>query len=122
MISWNMHRSTVRARIAEAEAQTRANLAAFDGTVLTALREVETALDNYGADLDRLTELRVARDHAVYVARRTGELRRGGKVGSLTALDAERTRLAAEQAAVQAEADVNADQIMVFLALGGGWS
>jgi outer membrane protein TolC len=37
-------------------------------------------------------------------------------------LDAERTRLAAEQAAVQAEADVNADQIMVFLALGGGWS
>jgi len=122
MISWNLRRGTTRARIAQAEAQSRASLAAFDGTVLTALREAETALDNYAADLDRLAGLRAARDQAARVARQTRELQRGGRIGGLAALDAERALTAAEQAAAQAEADVNSDQIAVFLALGGGWA
>lgn len=122
LISWDLRRSVVRARIAEANADTKARLASFDGTVLTALREVETALDNYAADLDRLKQLDAARQTAAAVAARTQELRRGGKVGGLVALDAERGRIAAEEAVAVAEADTNADQVAVFLALGGGWS
>jgi NodT family efflux transporter outer membrane factor (OMF) lipoprotein len=121
LISWNLQRSTVRARIAQTEAQASANLAAFDGTVLNALREVETTLNNYEADLQFLEELRAARDNAVRVADRTAALRRGGRVGGLAALDAQRTQILAEQAVSAAETGVNHDQIAVFLALGGGW-
>ena len=89
---------------------------------MTALREAETALDNYAADLDRLKELDAARRTAAFVAARMQELRRGGKVGGLAAVDAERGRIAADEAVAAAQADINADQIAIFLALGGGWS
>lgn len=121
LISWNLQRSTVRARITQKEAQASANLAAFDGTVLNALREVETALNSYTADLQFLGELEAARDNAVRVADRTATLRHGGKLGGLAALDAQRTRILAEQAVSAAQSDINHDQIAVFLALGGGW-
>ena len=122
IISWNLRRSVVRARIAEANADTKARLASFDGVVLNALRETETALDNYSADLDRLKQLDGARRTAASVAAGTEKLRRGGKVGGLVALDAERGRIAADEAVAAAQADINADQIAIFLALGGGWS
>ncbi|MCW1383784.1 efflux transporter outer membrane subunit [Novosphingobium sp. KCTC 2891] len=121
MISWNLHRTAVRARISGAEAQTRASLAAFDGTVLSALREVETALNTYAADLGREADLRFARDDAARVAERTASLRRGGKLGGLAALDAQRSLIVAEQAVTAIQTDINRDQIALFLALGGGW-
>lgn len=121
MVSWNLHRSTVRARIEGAEARSRAALASFDGTVLTALRETETALETYNADLERLNALQTALTEARGVTERTAELRRGGRIGGLALLDADRGRVAAEQAAAVAQADVNADQVAVFLSLGGGW-
>ncbi|MFX1766835.1 efflux transporter outer membrane subunit [Paraburkholderia sp. A1RI-2L] len=121
MVSWDLHRSAIRDRIAAARAQSRASLAHFDSTVLAALRETETSLDNYASALARLERLQSARDEAREVDARTNELWRGGKVGGLAALDAQRTRLAAESAVALAQADVNNDQIATFLALGGGW-
>ncbi|MFS2056056.1 TolC family protein, partial [Variovorax sp. CT11-76] len=48
LISWTVPNTGIaQARIAQAEAGTRAALAKFDGTVLTALRETESALGNY---------------------------------------------------------------------------
>ena len=120
-ITWNLDQRPIRARIAETEATTRASLAAFDGTVLTALREAESSLNTYGASLARLEQLEASRDEASRVATRTEELRRGGKVGGLVALDAERTWIAAETAVAAAQDEINADQMTVFLALGGGW-
>ena len=121
-ISWDLNRNAVRDRIAASEANTRASLASFDGTVLTALRETETSLDTYAASLDRLERLREAQRQAAEVLARTRELRKGGRIGGLAALDAERTWVTASTAVAAAEAEVNADQITVFLALGGGWS
>ncbi|WP_454884329.1 efflux transporter outer membrane subunit [Sphingomonas oryzagri] len=121
MISWDLHRSAVRDRIEAAQAQSRASLASFDGVVLKALRETETSLDTYGAALDRLERLKASRDEAGKVAGRTEELRRGGKVGGLVALDAQRSWVASRLATAGAEADINDDQIAIFLALGGGW-
>jgi outer membrane protein TolC len=121
LISWNMHQSAVRAKIDATKAQTRADLADFDGTVLKALREVETALDKYAADLDGFKSLEASRDDAAVVAARTQMLRRGGKVNELAALDAERASISAEDAVAGAEAEINTDQIALFLALGGGW-
>lgn len=121
-ISWDLNRSAVRDRIAASEAGAKASLASFDGTVLAALRETETSLDTYAAALDRLERLRQSEQQAAEVLARTRELRKGGRVGGLVALDAERSRVAAAAATAAAEADVNADQIAVFQALGGGWS
>ncbi|MBM2765458.1 efflux transporter outer membrane subunit [Burkholderia anthina] len=121
MVTWDLHRSTIRDRIEAAHADSRASLAHFDATVLTALRETETSLDTYAGALDRLQRLEASRDAARDVMNRTDELRRGGRVGGLAALDAQRTWLAAETAVAAARQDVNNDQISTFLALGGGW-
>ncbi|MFK2891721.1 efflux transporter outer membrane subunit [Dyella flagellata] len=120
-ISWNLNRNVVRARIEQANAQTRASLAAFDGTVLEALREVETSLNNYAADLDKQHQLQLARDNAAHRTEQMEELQKGGRIDSLTLLAAERDRWAAEQLLATGEATLNHDQVAIFLALGGGW-
>jgi NodT family efflux transporter outer membrane factor (OMF) lipoprotein len=121
MVSWDLHRSAIRDRIAASQAQNRASLDHFDSVVLTALRETETSLDTYASALDQLQSLKNARDAALQVMQRTDQLRQGGKVSGLVALDAERTWAAADLAVASAQADVNNDQIAAFLALGGGW-
>lgn len=120
-ISWNLNRNAVRARIEQADAHSRASLAAFDGTVLNALREVETSLNNYDADLERQGRLQAARDSAEQRAMQMRELRKGGRIDALSELAAERDRWSAELAVAAGEATLNRDQITVFLALGGGW-
>lgn len=121
MVTWDLHRNAIRARIEAARADSRASLAHFDATVLAALRETETALETYAGALERLRRLEASRDAARAVMERTDELRRGGKVGGLVALDAERGWLAAQAAVAAAQREVNDDQIATFLALGGGW-
>ena len=122
LIGWTLNRHAARARITAAEAQARGDLAAFDSTVLKALREVETALNSYAADLEQQAFLERAREAAARVAARTAQLRRGGKIAELPALEAERDLVAAEQAAAEGKARINEDQIALFLALGGGWT
>ena len=97
-------------------------LATFDGTVLTALRETETALSAYSHDLDRRTALKAARDEAERAATITRAQQHEGTVNSLDLLDAERTLGDSEAALADADAQIADDQINLFEALGGGWS
>jgi outer membrane protein TolC len=122
LISWTLPNSGVaRARIAQAEATTRAAAAHFDGTVLTALREVETALNAYARALDRHNALLAARDQSADVARKARTLYVHGKTAQLETLDAERTLAVSEAALTASQAQLADDQCAVFLALGGGW-
>lgn len=121
LISWNVNQGRARARIAGAEADSRAALATFDGTVLTALEETETALSNYARLLDRRTALQAARDQAAVAARITRAQQREGQIDSLAQLDAERTFADTEAALALADAQIARAQIDVFRALGGGW-
>ncbi|WCT79341.1 efflux transporter outer membrane subunit [Novosphingobium humi] len=120
-IRWTINRSAVRARIAGARAGVEADLAGFDGTVLKALREVESALNTYAADLDRLRALEQAQKAAALVAEKARMLRAGGRVGAMPVVAADRDLALADQALADAHADINTDQIAAFLALGGGW-
>lgn len=122
MVSWDLRRSAVRARIAQSEATAQGSLAEFDATVLRALREVETALNNYDAVLARRADLQRAANFAAQVATRTQQLREGGRAGALPALTAQRDSVAAQQALAAVDAEVNTAQVAVFLALGGGWT
>ncbi|MEO5587325.1 MAG: efflux transporter outer membrane subunit [Novosphingobium sp.] len=110
-----------RARIAQARASTQAALASFDGTVLGALRETETALAVYAQGIDRQQALSAAVEQARVSARITRAQLREGRVDSLTVLDSERTLAGAEADLAQADAQVAEAQIDLFRALGGGW-
>jgi NodT family efflux transporter outer membrane factor (OMF) lipoprotein len=122
LISWTLPNTGVaQARIAQAEATTRMAAARFDGTVLTALREVETTLDLYARELERHGALSAARDQSATVARQARMLYVNGKVAQLEALDAQRTLAASEAALAASEAQLADEQVAVFMALGGGW-
>ncbi|WP_412556718.1 TolC family protein [Xylophilus sp. GOD-11R] len=122
LISWTIpNTGAAQARIAQAEASTRAAVARFDGTVLNALRETETALSAYARELDRRAALQAARDQGAVVADQARQLYRNGKTGSLDALDAERALAANEAALAASDAQLADDQVSLFLALGGGW-
>lgn len=121
-ISWNFpQQNAIRARIRAAEAGTDAAFATFDGKVLAALREVESALTVYGRDLDREAALRAARARAEEAERQAEQLYAAGRQDAFVTLDAERVLANADGALAQAESRVAADQVTLFLALGGGW-
>jgi outer membrane protein TolC len=122
LISWTANRSAARARVAEARADTQAALATFDGTLLQALQETETALSSYQQALNRREALRGARDQAEAAARITRARQREGDISSLELLDAERTSAEAEAALAEADATIARAQIDLFRSLGGGWA
>ena len=122
LISWTLpNTGVVRAHIAQANAGADAALAKFDGTVLTALRETETALEVYARELDRHAALQAARDESATVAEQARRLYRSGRTGYLDALDAERGLASSEATLAASDAELADDQVSLFLALGGGW-
>ena len=122
LISWSIPvTGAAQARIAEARAANDAALARFDGTVLNALRETETALTTYARELDRNAALKAARDQSALAAQQAGTLYRYGRTDFLTTLDAQRSLASAESALTSSDAQLAADQVALFMALGGGW-
>jgi outer membrane protein TolC len=122
LITWSLPSTgSARMHIAQAEASTAASLARFDGVVLNALRETETALTEYARELDRHAALQAARDQSALASRQAARLYRLGRSDFLTTLDAERTLASSEAAVAASAARLAADQVSLFLALGGGW-
>ncbi len=121
LLNWSVNQAPARARIAEAEADSKAALATFDGAVLQALEETETALTVYARALERRAALQSARDAAETAARITRARQREGQVDSLELLDAERTLADAQAGVAQADAAISQTQVDLFRALGGGW-
>jgi multidrug efflux system outer membrane protein len=121
LLNWSVNQSAARARIAASEADTRGALATFDGQILTALEETETALSTYARELDRRTQLQSARDNAAIAARITRARQREGQIDFLDVLDAERTFADTDADLATADARIADAQIDLFRALGGGW-
>lgn len=121
LINWTANRTAARARVAGAQADTQASLAAFDGTVLQALEEVEAALSNYRQSVIRRGALRDARDQAEKAAGITRVRQREGDINSLELLDAERASADADAALAEADSNIDFAQVNLFRALGGGW-
>jgi len=122
LINWSFSdHARARARVAGAEADSQAALASFDGAILKALEETETALSNYGHLLDRRTALKAARDQAERAAIITRAQQREGQIDSLALLDAERTFADTEAQLALADAGIADSQVELFRALGGGW-
>ncbi len=123
LISWAFpNREAIHARIDASQADADASLAQFDGTVLRALEETETALSTYGQSLARRETLQSARDEAARAARIAQARQREGQIDFLTVLDALRTQAAADADLATANRAVAFAQVDLFRALGGGWT
>jgi outer membrane protein TolC len=121
IVNWQANQDGARARIAAANAGTKLALANFDGAVLQALREVESALNNYVHDLQKESSAMASRDEARRAADEAQRLELGGRANELAVLDAQRTLASAELSLAQVQAAISDDQVAIFLSLGGGW-
>jgi len=122
LISWAFpNQEAIRARIGAAKADTQADLATFDGTVLRALEETETALSVYQNALLRKERLASARDAAARAARVGLSRQSRGSIDALEVLDAQRTLALSEADYAAATRAVAFAQVDLFRALGGSW-
>ena len=122
LISWSLPGERTKANIKAADAGIDEAQARFDGAVLAALRETETALNAYARDLDQRSDLARAHDQAIKSLAETQRLQKAGKINVQPVLDARRAVIAGDQALAQIDARLAADQVQVFLSLGGGWA
>jgi NodT family efflux transporter outer membrane factor (OMF) lipoprotein len=122
LISWNWGALFAgRAYVEEAEASTQAALATFDGTVLTALKEVEQALSLYAAEGERNQRLKEAAGHAEAAYRLADQRYRVGAIAFLELLDAQRDLLDARAALATSNQQLGSLRVDLFKALGSGW-
>ena len=109
-------------------AQVRAQQAALDqagstykAAVLTALKDVEDALVALAGDRERLVHLQLAAAAAGNAALLARQRYSGGVVDFQTVLDTQRTQLTAQEGLAAGGADLSADHVRLYKALGGGW-
>jgi multidrug efflux system outer membrane protein len=110
------------ARLRAQQARGDSSLAAYDQTVLRAIEDLENALVSYRQQQLQIVSLA----QQVQASRGAAGLARirykEGSIDFLVLLDAERTRLAAEDALTVAQTGANTDIVAIYKALGGGWS
>ncbi|VXD00503.1 RND efflux system outer membrane lipoprotein [Pseudomonas sp. 8Z] len=112
---------SVRARLRGAEAEADGALAQYEQQILLALEESENAFSDYSKRQQRLIAL-VRQAEASRAAAQQAAIRyREGTVDFLVLLDAERERLAAEDAQASAEVELYSGIVAIYKALGGGW-
>ena len=109
-------------------AQVRAQQAALDqaqlayqAAVLVALKDVEDALVALRGDQLRQTSLQQAAIAAANAATLARQRYDSGLIDFSVVLETQRTRLGSQDAVASAGADVTADHVRLYKALGGGW-
>ncbi|WP_372868373.1 TolC family protein, partial [Pseudomonas sp.] len=121
-ISWAaFDLGSVRARLRGAEAEADGALANYEQQVLLALEESENAFSDYAKQQQRLLALLRQSEASRAAAEQAAVRYREGEVDFLVLLDAERERLAAEDAQAQAEVELYRGIVAIYKALGGGW-
>lgn len=111
----------VEARIDVADARTRARLAQFQKTVLSALEEVDTTMVNFSREEQRRYRLARSAEASAKAARLARQRYEGGIDSFLDLLDAERRQLEAEDRLASSDVQTALNVIAVYKALGGGW-
>lgn len=110
-----------RAQVDAQEAALDQAQAAYRATVLTALKDVENALVSLRGDRERLLRLEraaVAAANAALLARQSFN---SGLVDFQVVLETQRTQLNTQDSVASVRADLGADHVRLYKALGGGW-
>lgn len=110
-----------RARVRIQQETLEGAAASYDAAVLAALKEVEDSLVALRQDRARLQSLAVAETSARNAAQLAGMRYRSGLIDFQVVLETQRTALTTQDAVAASSADVNADHVRLYKALGGGW-
>lgn len=110
-------------------AQVRAQQAALDNAgvtyeaaILTALKDVEDALIALRNDRLRLASLRNAADAAANASQLARQRFASGLIDFQVVLETQRTQLVTQDSVASSSADLGADHVRLYKALGGGWT
>lgn len=119
-VTWpGLDLGSAHARLRAQRARGDESLAAYQQTVLRAVEDLQNALVAYHERQQEVASLA----QQVEASRRAAELAHirytEGRIDFLRVLDAERTRLEAEDALTQAQTNANIDVVAIYEALGG---
>ncbi len=121
-VRWNvLDFGRIRANIGVQEARVEQQLAAYEGRVLTALREVDSAVVGFARAQERtsaLGEAVAAQQRAVELATK---LYREGLADFISVLDTQRQLFALQDQEVESRGEVTLQLVTLFKSLGGGW-
>ena len=110
-----------RAQVRAQQAALDQALVAYQAAVLTALKEVEDALVALRDDRERLVRLQDAAEAAGNAALLARQRYSSGLVDFQVVLETQRAQLVTQASMASASADVSADHVRLYKALGGGW-
>jgi multidrug efflux system outer membrane protein len=94
----------------------------YRGTVITSMREVEDALSAAKAARAREVSLATAMEEARKAYSLSRDLYEAGAIDFQTMLDAERTKLSAEDSHASVRLELLSAAVDLYKALGGGWT
>jgi Outer membrane protein len=97
-------------------------VAQYEKAIQTAFREVSDALAGRATLGDQVRALQQQVDAALASYRLSDQRYRSGVASHLELLDAQRTLFAAQQALAQTQLAQRQNQVLLYKALGGGWS
>lgn len=110
-----------RARLRAQQARGDESLALYDQTVLRAIEDLQNALVAYRERQAQVASLSLQVNASRHAADLAHVRYKEGSIDFLRVLDAERTRLEAEDSLTQAETAANVDVVTIYKALGGAF-
>lgn len=111
-----------RAQVMAQEAALEQARASYQSVVLTALKDVEDALVALAGDRARLVRLQNAATAAGNADLLAQNRYSSGLIDFQTVLQTQRTLLTAQDSLASTSADISADHVRLYKALGGGWN
>ena len=111
-----------RAQVRSQEAALEQVRLSYQGTMLTALKDVEDALVALQGDTERLARLQAAASAAANAELLARQRYESGLIDFRTVLDTQRTLLSAQDSVASTQATLSADHVRLYKALGGGWT
>jgi NodT family efflux transporter outer membrane factor (OMF) lipoprotein len=111
----------VRARIAQSNAAAAGQLASYQQAVLLAIEDAEDALLQTSRTREETAELDKAASDSALAAKLAETRLSAGAIDLYEVLDAERTKLQAQDAAMEAAIRRDTAAIALYRALAGGW-
>ncbi|MEO7938287.1 MAG: efflux transporter outer membrane subunit [Burkholderiaceae bacterium] len=111
-----------RARVKAQEAALEQSRTNYQGTVLTALQDVEDALVALRGDRERLARLQAAADSAANAELLARQRYESGLIDFRAVLDTQRTLLSTQDSVANTRTSLVNDHVRLYKALGGGWT
>ncbi|CAD0331282.1 efflux transporter outer membrane subunit [Xanthomonas sp. WHRI 8391] len=123
MLRWSIFDfGRTKAQVAQARAGNAGREAAYEGAVLGALQDANSALARFGSARKQLVVARQAEASATRSAGLMQQRRDAGATSSIDLLDVQRQQLSAQDAAAQAQVQLLVNYVALQKSLGLGWS